>query len=329
MIMLKPAADPPVSALRRLAAAIKPADPRVSALRRFAVSITALTILGQFWLGFEQSWAQQLVAVGTSLGFTILFEAVHAWSHGRRPGFVGRSAGVVTFFLPAYISGMAIGLLLYPGNRFMPFIFATAVAVGGKYVLRAPVNGRMRHVMNPSNLGIAATLVLFSWVGVGLPYMFTENVHGALDWIIPAVLLLSGLVINSTLTRRWPLVFAWLGAFAAQAVIRGALTDVAIVAALAPMTGVAFLLFTNYMITDPGSTPSRPRNQVVFAVVAAACYAIITAAHLVYGLFLCIVITCALRAVLLWAIHLRALRRSPRTAAAFDVAPAPRPQTAA
>jgi hypothetical protein len=308
---------------------LKPADPRVSALRRFAVSITALTIIGQFWLGFEQSWAQQLVAVGTSLGFTIVFEAAHAWSHGRRPGFAGRPKDVVTFFLPAYISGMAIGLLLYPGNRFMPFIFASAVAAGGKYIFRAPVNGRMRHVMNPSNLGIAATLVLFSWVGVGLPYMFTENVHGALDWIIPAVLLLSGLVINSMLTGRWPLVFAWLGAFAAQAVIRGVLTDVAVVAALAPMTGVAFLLFTNYMITDPGSTPERPRNQVAFAVVAAASYAVITAAHLVYGIFLCVVIACALRAMLLWAVHIRALRRSTSTAPAFDVAHAPRPQTAA
>ena len=46
---------------------LKPADPRVSALRRFAVSITALTIIGQFWLGFEQSWAQQFVAVGVHL----------------------------------------------------------------------------------------------------------------------------------------------------------------------------------------------------------------------------------------------------------------------
>ena len=32
---------------------------------------------------------------------------------------------------------------------------------------------------------------------------------------------------------------------------------------LTPMTGVAFVLFTFYMITDPGATPSRWKGQVV------------------------------------------------------------------
>ena len=35
--------------------------------------------------------------------------------------------------------------------------------------------------------------------------------------------------------------------------------------ALAVMTGVAFILYTNYMVTDPGTTPSKPAAQFAFA----------------------------------------------------------------
>jgi len=291
----------------------------VSALRRFAVSITVLTVVGHLWLGFEQSWAQAVAALGTVYVLTVGLEAVEAFCQGRPPVWAKGRAATITFLLPAHISGMAIGLLLYPSDRLWPFVFAASVAVGGKYVFRAPVNGRMRHVMNPSNLGVALTLVLFPSVGVGLPYMFTEHVEGALDWIIPAILLASGLMLNLTLTGKGPLVAAWIVGFAAQAVVRGLVGDVDITAALSPMSGAAFLLFTNYMITDPGTTPVRPRNQVVFALSAAAVYGVITAANAVYGLFWCIVVVCLVRGTVLWAIELARVRE----AAAERVAPAP------
>jgi enediyne biosynthesis protein E5 len=287
----------------------KPADPRVSALRRFAVSITVLTVVGHLLLGFETSWAQQVVAVGTSLGLTLALEGIDALATRRRPEFARGRGELVTFLLPAYISGMAIGLLLYSSTLLWPFAFAATVSAGSKYLFRAPVNGRMRHFMNPSNLGLATTLALFPHVGVGIPYMFTETTAGALDWIIPGLLLASGLMLNLTLTGKGPLVAAWLGGFALQAAVRHLLTGVAFVAALSPMTGTAFLLFTNYMITDPGTSPRRPRSQVVFALVAATFYGLIIEAHLVYGLFFCVVATCALRGALLWGIALRDARR--------------------
>jgi hypothetical protein len=283
----------------------KPADPRLSALRRFAVSITVLTVVGHVWLGFEQSWAQQLTALGSSYVLTLALEAIDAWAHRRPAAFTTGSRGTMTLLLPAHISGMSIGLLLYPGARLWPFAFAASVAVGGKYIFRAPVRGRMRHFMNPSNLGIALTLVIFQWVGVGLPYMFTENVSGALSWIIPALLLASGLMLNLMLTGKGPLVGAWLLGFAAQALIRHLVTGVDLLAALAPMTGTAFLLFTNYMITDPGTSPARPRNQVVFGLVAAAAYAGIMSLHYVYALFFCVIVACALRGCVLWLVELR------------------------
>ncbi|SNR31602.1 hypothetical protein SAMN06265360_1024 [Haloechinothrix alba] len=122
---------------------------------------------------------------------------------------------------------------------------------------------------------------------------------GALDWLVPLGVLMAGTMLNVRLTGRWPLILGWVGGFGAQAVVRWDVLDHSLVAALMPMTGVAFILFTNYMITDPGTTPGRPRNQVVFGVTTAAVYGILVAWHVVFGLFFALVITCMLRGLVL------------------------------
>ena len=70
--------------------------------------------------------------------------------------------------------------------------------------------------------------------------------------------------------------------------------------ALLPMTGLAFLLFTFYMVTDPGTTPVRPRNQVAFGASVAIVYGVMLAAHLVFTLFFALVVVSAVRGVWLY-----------------------------
>ncbi len=57
------------------------------------------------------------------------------------------------------------------------------------------------------------------------------------------------------------------------------------VAAWLPMTGMAFLLFTFYMVTDPATSPSSLRGQIVFGAAVAFAYAMLMIAHVVFGLF--------------------------------------------
>ena len=90
-----------------------------------------------------------------------------------------------------------------------------------------------------------------------------------------------------------------LAAFVLQAVLRWLLLDHSLLGALVPMTGLAFILFTNYMITDPGSSPSRPRNQVIFGATAAAVYSALVLSGITFGLFFALVITCILRGFVL------------------------------
>ncbi|GIF46428.1 hypothetical protein DFJ67_4915 [Asanoa ferruginea] len=298
--------------LTRSAAPSAPApkviDKRVAALKRFAISITVFNIVGRLWLGFETSWASLCVALLTAYTAELFFEFVDAKASGRRPRYEGGLRSFVIFLLPGHIGAVAISMLLYPGGELWPFVFAVTVASAGKYLFQAPVNGKLRHVLNPSNLGISATLLVFPWVGVGLPYQFTETTSGIVDWIIPLALFASGIMLNSKLTGKMPLVLSWLGFFALQAVLRGLDPTVSLVGALAPMTGLAFLLFTTYMITDPGSTPVRPLNQVAFGAACAACYAGFMLLHIAYGIFYSVVVVCAIRGGYLWFRHWRGIR---------------------
>ena len=68
------------------------------------------------------------------------------------------------------------------------------------------------------------------------------------------------------------------------------------------MTGIAFLLFTFYMITDPGTTPTKRINQIVFGAAVAFAYAMLLMFHLAFGLFFALVIVCASRGLGLYVL---------------------------
>ncbi|MFE9749003.1 enediyne biosynthesis protein UnbU [Saccharothrix saharensis] len=286
-------------------------DRRSAALRRFGLSITVLTVLGHTVLGFEQAYVTPVVAVLAGLAAEIVLDSVEAATERRRPRWFGRPGAVVDFLLPAYITGMACAMLLYANDELLPTVLATVVGVAGKYVIRVPVAGRRRHVLNPSNLGIVVVVLAFPRVGIAPPYEFTEWVTGWWDAVLPALLLVAGTVVNARLTGKVPLILGWVGGFAAQAVLRWGITDISLVSALLPLSGTAFILFTNYMITDPGTTPVRPRNQVLFGLATAAVYGVLVQCEVVFGLFFALVIVCVLRAAVLVA----TAARPPRPAA--------------
>jgi enediyne biosynthesis protein E5 len=293
---------------------------RLPALRRFAVAITVLNVLGHFVLGFEQSWAQPLVAMATAYGVELILEGVGAWSERRAPQFRGGRCALVDFLLPAHITALAVSMLLYANDRLWVIAFAAALGVASKTLIRVPVGGgRVRHCLNPSNTGIAFTLLLFPWVGIAPPYQFTENLSGLGDWLLPALIVLSGTFLNTRYTGRVPLILAWVGGFLLQAGLRSLIQGTPIAAALLPVSGMAFLLFTFYMITDPATTPSSTMGQLAFGGSAAAAYGLLTASHVVFGLFFSLLIVCSIRGL---GLALLATVRSPGPSRADRPVPA-------
>jgi hypothetical protein len=92
------------------------------------------------------------------------------------------------------------------------------------------------------------------------------------------------------------------------------------------MTGLAFVLYTFYMVTDPATTPSSARGQVVFGLSVAAVYAALMVSHVVFGLFFALTIVCVARGLGLWALSFARERgTAPIATTAPALARAPKP----
>lgn len=292
---------------------------RRGGLRRFAVAISVLNILGHTWFGFEQSYAQPLVALATAYSLELALEFLMARNAGRAPAYAGGARNFIDFLLPAHISGLAVGMLLYANDRLWVVAFGAAVAIGSKVLFRAPAGRGTRHFYNPSNFGITITLILFSWVGIAPPYQFTENLDKVGDWLLPSIIICTGSLLNAKFTRRVPLILAWLGGFFAQALIRSVVFDLPLGSALLPMTGMAFILYSFYMVTDPATTPWKKRSQIVFGAGVAAAYGLLLTVHVVFGLFFALTIVSTIRGAGMYALAWSAQRG--RSGSAPEAAP--------
>lgn len=268
---------------------------RLAGLRRFAIAITLLNILGHTVLGFEQSWLYPIVSLATAYTVELLLEIIDAITYQQKPKFWGSLAEFIDFLLPAHITGLAIAMLLYANERVYPIAFAAAVAIASKALFRVTYQDKERHFLNPSNFGITVTLLLFPWVGIAPPYQFTENLYGLADWLLPSLIVVTGTFLNARFTRKLPLLLAWVIGFALQAIIRSYWFNTPVIAALLPMTGVAFVLFTFYMVTDPGTTPIKTGSQILFGGSVAALYGLLMVNNIVFGFFFALTFVCLCR----------------------------------
>jgi enediyne biosynthesis protein E5 len=275
-------------------------ETRLAGLRRFAIAISIFNILGHFWFGFEESWAQLFVSLAAAYSTEIGLEWLDARINRRRGAYRGGFVQLVNFLLSAHITGLAVAMLLYANDRLWVIAFASVTAIASKAIFRVTAGKGTRHIFNPSNLGITVTLLLFPWVGIAPPYHFTENLPPAGRWILPSIIVFSGTFLNWRFTRKIPLIASWVSCFFLQACLRHWLFGSSVTGALMPMAGVAFILFTFYMLTDPGTTPANPRTQILFGAAVAFAYCACMILHIVFGLFFALTAVCSLRGILLY-----------------------------
>lgn len=269
---------------------------RTAALRRFALAITVLNILGHTLLGFEQSHAQPVFSLLTAYSVELLLEYIQSKADGRRPRFLqGGLTKFVDFLLPAHITGLAVAMLLYANDRLLPIIFAAGLAICSKAIFSVRQEHGSRHFFNPSNFGITITLLLFPSVGIAAPYMFTEGLGPIGSVILPALIVVSGSFLNIKLTHRFPLLASWVCAFVLQALVRHYLFGAQLLPILGVTTGVAFILYTFYMVTDPATTPASHKGQVTFGVAVGLLYGVLVTLHVVFGMFFALTVVCLCR----------------------------------
>jgi hypothetical protein len=296
----------------------KARDPRIGLLTS-ATLATVFTILGHTVFGFEQSVAQVFVALATGYSCALLFEWVDARATGCVPGFAGGGLRKVgNFLLSAHMTSITLSFLLYVNQRLWIMALAVALAIGSKYVLRVKQNGRLQHFMNPSNFAIAIVLATYQWTGM-LPWGYTININGVWDWLVPLIIVGLGVRLNLLFTGRLPTIAAWLSTFIVLGIGRAWLQQTTVVAQLVVLTGIPMVLFTFYMITDPQTSPSRPRNQILFGSGIAAAYSILLLLHVQYTMFYSVTVIAAMRGMGLLAHSLR--ERSAAHATVPVVAP--------
>lgn len=301
---------------------------RLFALWYFTTLMIIWNILGHTYLGFEQSWATPFVGVGAAIFIQFLLEWVDARAKNRECRWAGGVGNFLNSLPAAIIPGFACAMLLYANERLWPIVFAVVLSIGSKVLIRAPVGGgHTQHIFNPSNFGVALTLVLFPQVGFAPPYHFTENLTGSWHWFLPIFILLTGVIIHGLFTGRLPLVAAWILGFALQAQIRAYLYDIPAIVPLTPMTSAAFIVFTLYMVPDPATTPIHPWRQALFGFSVAMVYGVIQMLHLVFGLFFALVTVCLIRGISLHLYH--AFKSSGNSRAPGEAGPLTAPTPAA
>jgi len=286
---------------------------RLFALWYFTTLMIVWNVLGHTVLGFEQSWATPVTAILTAIGVSMLLDWVDARAKNREVRFAGNLGNFLNFLPACLIPGFACGMLLYANERLWPLVFAVVLSIGSKVILRAPVGqGHTQHIFNPSNFGVAATLLLFPEVSFAPPYHFTENITGLWDWGVPLIVLMTGIIVHALFTGRLPLVSAWVGGFILQGIVRAKIFGTPFFVPLMPMTSAAFIIFTLYMIPDPATTPLKPARQAWFGLAVALVYGTLQMFHVVFGLFFALLIVCAVRGL---SLHVQAFAVSQRAAA--------------
>jgi hypothetical protein len=220
----------------------------------------------------------------------------------------------LVLFLLLLQTGEATGQWMPIAPRWMLAFRLGVLALALVLVALVPPGIRTRHYLNPSNFGIAVTLLLFPWVGIAGPYQFTENLGGIGDWALPMVIIVTGSFLNTWYTGRIPLVLAWVGGFALQAIVSSLILWFStgycpMASRLSAMTGVTFILFTFYMVTDPATTPEQPLAQVAFGASVALVYSLFVMSHIVFGLFVALAIVCVVRGL---GMYLLACLKSPK-----------------
>ena len=301
--------------------ALTPEEIRLKALKRFAFSITILNIFGHTVLGFETSVLQVLVSAGTAYTVELVLQTIGDWSEGRRPAFMGNGFnGLVVFLLPAHITGFAISMLLFAHDELLPYVLAAAAAITSKSIFTVNVRGKPRHFLNPSNFGLVASILIYTKIGLAAPYQFTEHLFGWFYVALPLFILYTGSLLNGKLTRKMPLIFAWVGAFIVQAVVRHFLFGTWLSASLAPISGVPFVIFTFYMVTDPATSPISTRGQIVFGASVGLMYGILMVFHQAFTLIVSLMIVCVARGIMLYLFEHGYM---PKLRAFLDGQPAP------
>jgi len=204
--------------------------------------LSALLVYGVTRLRFDISPAQAIVTIGVAL----LAQAACTRLWGL-PRLDPKSA---------LISGISLCLLLRTNHLWVAALAAT-IAIASKFVVRW--DGK--HVWNPTNLAIVASIVLTgqAWVSPGQ--------CGNVAFFGFLIACLGGLVVNRA--ARSDVTYAFLGSWMGILFLRALWLGQTHHIPLHQLQNGALLIFAFFMISDPKTTPNSRAGRILFAAIVA------------------------------------------------------------
>jgi Na+-transporting NADH:ubiquinone oxidoreductase subunit NqrB len=157
----------------------------------------------------------------------------------------------------AYVSGISVGILVR-SPYYWPFLMCAAISIASKYVFR--VNDR--HIWNPSNFGIAAMILVAHDYMSTLSIQFGNSLGPMFTiWCLGAVIIYR--------LKRFHICATYVASFFVLGYLRSLITGNTYWESIAPITGPMYQLFTFFMITDPRTTVTTRKGQILVAFLVA------------------------------------------------------------
>jgi enediyne biosynthesis protein E5 len=221
--------------------------------------ITLILLTGQLTFGILDSYVNVVVSIATCLIAEIVLArlVLGTWKN----------------LASAYVSGISVGILIR-SNMVWPYVITALLSILSKYVFRY----KGRHLWNPSNFGVSWMLFVMPLSVAGLGIQWGNN-------LLPmAVIWCLGLVIVYR-AKRFHVSITYVISFIILAYIRSLITASPFLAELAPLTGPMYQLFVFFMVTDPGTSVSSKRGQIIVVILVAIVEFILRLNSFIYAPF--------------------------------------------
>ena len=226
--------------------------------------ITLILLVGNLSFGLLESFSRTSLAIGTAIVLEVI---LGRWYWGKVPNLAS-----------AYITGISVGILLR-SPEFWPYALASGIAITSKYAIRV----RGRHIWNPSNFSICAMLLLAPEFVAALSIQWGNTV-----WPLLVIWVLGAFIVYRV--ERFHITATYVVCFVAMAWVRAAITGHPFLAEVSPITGPMYQLFIFFMITDPKTTVTSKRGQVLVAALVAVTELVLRLGHVVNAPFFALTI---------------------------------------
>jgi enediyne biosynthesis protein E4 len=220
-------------------------DPRIPVV----FLLIGYLLLGITVLGFNRSPSQILTTTLTACLFELFLMKIFR--------------DKITFPLSATITSLGLSLLLNYGHDHLILFFPVLFAIGSKYIFTF----KGKHVYNPAQIGVVLCLFFVEdLISASPAYQWNGPISMSIFIVTPALLFFMKGIQRSALVLSFLISYTLLTALRAL-IMKHHLPFETLF--LGTLSSPSFFLFTFFMITDPATSPSPKKDQIIVGVAIA------------------------------------------------------------